>query len=43
MDELWRKSYTLEELNYLAENTLIEVLPRLKTNEKDKISLLSVS
>lgn len=41
-NNLWNKSYSLDELNYLAENTMIEVLPRIKTSESNKISFLSV-
>ena len=36
MDENWRKSYTNQELNYLAENTIVNVIPLTKNTENQK-------
>ena len=40
MENHWRKYYLSEETNYLAENTSINIIPIVKTN--NTISLISV-
>lgn len=39
ISELWKKSYSIEELNFLAENMLIEIMPNVKTTMKDNLNL----
>ena len=43
LNNLWKKNFEIEELNFLAENTLIEIMPIVKTTMPGNITLLSVS
>lgn len=40
LEGLWNKNFNLDELNFLGENILIEVLPSVKTTIPDNINLI---
>ena len=42
LETLWTKKIEVEESNFLAENTMIEIMPFVKTTMPDGINLLSV-
>lgn len=43
VNELWRRNFQPEELNYLAENSLIEVYSDIKTSFNTGINFPTVS
>ncbi len=43
LEDLWKKSFSIQEQNFLAENSLIEVVPSMKTTVQGKITLISVN